>query len=192
MNAFCMASNVEIFGMAVLMPYLEEKAHRGRIVKTAKGALARFLQETIGDVVFNTDDETICCAEIKVEKKWTGNLFLETWSNRNLEKKESHAMRGSNPGWLAKTQADVLLYYFLDTDDLIALPVFTLKRWAFVLSRRNGHAGRIWDFEEKKQGKYDQLNDTWGRIVPVSVLEKEANAKRLSVLQLELFGRDAA
>ncbi len=69
--------------------------------------------------------------EIKIEQAWTGNLFLETWSKRNLEDKASHAELGSAPGWLLKTRADLLLYYFLDTDDLVTLPVFRLKQWAF-------------------------------------------------------------
>ena len=38
-NAFTEASFVEHRGFAVLLPYLEERAYRGRIVSTARGPL---------------------------------------------------------------------------------------------------------------------------------------------------------
>ena len=184
MNAFTTASLVEQRGLAILLPYLEERAFKGRIVSTARGTLARTLQQDFGDYLLNTHDRTVWAVEIKVEQAWTGNLFLETWSNRNLESKATHAELGSTPGWLIKTRADMLLYYFLDSDDLVTLPVFRLKQWAF----GSGDEGGIYRFREKRQGRYAQANDSWGRCVPVDVLEQEIGAKRAKVRQMSLFG----
>jgi hypothetical protein len=131
MNAFATASLVEHRGLAVLLPFLEERAHKGRVVSTAKGALAKTLQANFGDFLMNSDADTVWSVEIKVEQSWTGNLFLETWSNRNLDDKASHAERGCNPGWMFSTRADLLMSYFVDTDDLVVVPMFRLKRWAF-------------------------------------------------------------
>lgn len=189
MNAFEGASMVEARGMAVLLPYIEEKAHAGRFVRTCKGPLARFLQEELGDVLVNTSESTIYSAEIKVEQRHTGRLFLETWSNRNLEDKASHAERGSNPGWLFKLRADLLLYYFLDSDDLYTIPLFRLKRWAF---GSGDERGRLYDFPEKPQSRYRQLNDTWGRIVDIDVLRREVGIKHTKVQQIAMFERASA
>jgi hypothetical protein len=131
----------------------------------------------------NTDADTVWSIEIKVEQFWTGNLFLETWSNRNLDDKASHAERGSRPGWMVSTRADLLASYFLDTDDLVVVPLFRLKRWAF----GSGEEGGIYAWPEKRQARYAQANDTWGRCVPVEVLEREVGAKRMHVLQMALF-----
>ncbi len=183
MNAYASASLVEHRGLAVLMPFLTERAYQGRVVSTARGALAKTLQASFGDVLMNTDAETVWSIEIKVEQHWTGNLFLETWSNRNLDDKASHAKRGSNPGWLLSSRADLLLYYFLDTDDLVVVPVFRLKRWAF----GSGEQGGVYQWPERRQGRYPQQNDTWGRLVPVEVIEREVGARRLHVQQMPLF-----
>jgi hypothetical protein len=166
MNAFTTASLVEQRGLAILLPYLEERAFKGRIVSTARGTLARTLQQDFGGYLLNTDDRTVWAVEIKIEQVWTGDLFLETWSNRNLESKVTHAKLGSTPGWLIKTRADMLLCYFLDTVDLVTVPVFRLKQWAF----GSGEEGGIYRFLEKRQGRYAQANDSWGRCVPVDVL----------------------
>ncbi len=131
MNAFTEASFVEHRGLAVLLPYLEERAYRGCIVSTARGPLARTLQHNFSDFFMNTDEQTVCSSEIKVERHWTGNLFLETWSNLNLADRGSHYERGSTPGWMVTSRADLLLTYFLDTDDLVTVPFLRLKRWAF-------------------------------------------------------------
>jgi hypothetical protein len=163
MNAFTTASLVEQRGLAILLPYLEERAFKGRIVSTARGTLARTLQQDFGDYLMNTDDRTVWAVEVKIEQAWTGNLFLETWSNRNLESKASHAEHGS---------------------DLVTLPVFRLKQWAF----GSGEEGGIYRFPEKRQGRYMQANDSWGRCVPVDVLEQETGAKRAKVRQMSLFG----
>lgn len=190
MNAFIEKRRIEALGMERLLPYIEDKAFKGRMVVTTKGALSKFLQESVGDVIFNVDEHTICCVEIKVEREWTDNLFLETWSNRNLENRKEHADLGSNPGWLWKIRADALLYYFLDTDQLVVVPVFSLKRWAFVKeSIHSSRPGRLWDFPEKPT-KVEQKNDAWGRLVPVKVLTREAGAKLITVQQLSLFGME--
>jgi hypothetical protein len=188
-NAFTAASGVEQQGLALLLPFLTDRAYQGRIVSTSAGTLARTLQHHFGDVLMNTDASTVWALEIKVERSWTGNLFLETWSNRNLDNKASHAERGSAPGWLVTTRADLLLFYFLDSDDLVVAPTFRLKRWAF----GSGEDGGVYGWPERRQRRYDQPNDTWGRVVPVDVLEREVGARRLHVRQMDMFsGRGLA
>jgi hypothetical protein len=182
-NAFTQASLVEHRGLAVLLPYLEERAYRGRLVSTAKGPLSQTLQHAFGDYFMNTDAETVRSLEIKVERQWTGNLFLETWSNRNLDDQHAHFEHGSTPGWLVTSRADLLLFYFLDTDDLVTAPLLRLKRWAF----GSGPQGGVYAWPEKLQGRYGQANDTWGRCVPVDHLEREVGARRTQVRQLSLL-----
>ena len=193
MNAFEQASQVEARGVVRLAPWLEERALGGNVVWTAKGRLSRFLQETIGDAVFQERETgALVAVELKCENRFTGNLFLETWSNRNLEHASDHAMRGSTPGWLCKSKADALLYYFLDSDTLVTCSVLALKRWAFDAPRSSfddrGYplVGRIYDYRITRQSRYAQMNDTWGHIVPIEHLRSEIGARKFRVQQLEL------
>lgn len=191
MNAFDLARGVEAQAMVRLLPFLEEHTQSGRYVVTDKGRLAPFLQEIVGDVIFNDRQARVWSIEIKAERKFTGNLFLETWSNRNLEDAASHARRGSNVGWLAKLQADFLFYYFMDVDKLLIGQVLALKRWAFGYGEVEG---RLYDYKEVRQSKYAQQNDTLGRLVPIADLREQMAPplKQYSVTQLEMFTEAAA
>lgn len=172
MSAFDDKRAIEAQAFEILRPYLVEQSN-GRYVVTSKGPLARWLQESVGDVIINTRKEEVCAIELKAERIHTGNLFLETWSNKNLNNRESHAERGGNPGWFWKIRSDVLLYYFIDVDKLYSLDVFTLKRWGFGHGPKGKEShGRLFDFPEKVT-RVDQENDTWGRCVPVQVLWDE-------------------
>lgn len=174
MNAFVEARKVEAAAMAVLLPFLEEHAERG-LVLTSKGRLAKHLQLIAGDVLYNDTADRMWAVEIKAEEaNLYGNLFLETWSNRNLESPASHAERGSNQGWLHHCRADVLFYYFLDSDDLYVMQMFKLKQWAF---GAGSTPGRIYEYPEKKQDKRAQRNDTWGRCVPIPALRRALGDK---------------
>lgn len=186
MNGWTQARGVEAEGWVVLKPYIEEHTD-GRYVLTGKGTLSKWLQESAGDVMTNTPDGRLWTIELKTERKWTGNLFLETWSNRNLDGRSGHGLHGSNPGWLAKLRSDLLLYYFLDADILVSLDMFQLKRWAFgYVDRDDVVTGNLyrhrWDaalkacvpvFREMRQRVHVQANDTWGRIVPIGILHDE-------------------
>lgn len=183
MSAFEKGKLVESRGMAILLPFLEEQSD-GRLILLDKGPLALSLQETLGDAIFSCRQGRAWSVEIKIEEENKyGNLFLETWSNKNLEERGKYIARGNNPGWMMKVHSDLLLYYFIRSDDLIAADLFKLKRWAFGAC---GLPGNIYRFPEKVQNKYSQLNDTWGRVVPIDVLEREVGVRRISVKQLSL------
>lgn len=190
MNSFDQARSVEAEAFMRMRPFIEEQADSGQFVITDKGRLAPFLQEFVGDVLMNRGGR-IWSLELKAERRHTGNLFLETWSNRNLDDAGNHASRGSNPGWMLKTRADLLMYYFIDEDVLYVLSGLALKRWAFGYGEAAGH---IYGFREIKQKKYQQANDTWGRLVSIDVLMREMQPppKRLSVAQLNLNLIEAA
>jgi hypothetical protein len=103
--------------------------------------------------------------ELKVEvKNPYGNLFLETWSNK----------KRMNPGWFYKSHADLLLYVFLESKEVYLVSMNDLRGWAYAAD---------WEsrWKEKKQGKYQQMNDTWGRPVPIRVLLQDASLTRLSL-----------
>lgn len=188
MNAFASAKLVEAKSRVILEPFLKERAHDGQLVFTNKGPLAQALQAEYGDVLFNSDADTIWSVELKAEEKFTGNLFLEVWSNRNLESRRSYAERGSKVGWLYSTRADYLFYHFLDRDELYIFNLHRLKVWCFV--QMGEHAlgpGRLWEWPEKPQSRYEQFNDTRGRIVPIAVLMHDIAGKMLRPKQIELF-----
>jgi hypothetical protein len=184
MNAFDAANEVEARARARLLPFIEQRADEGRYVLTNKGRLAPLLQEIVGDVIMNSDGNVVSI-EMKAEERHTKNLFIETWSNRNLENDSSYAIRGSNLGWIYKTRADLIFYYFLDIDVLYVIPTLSLKRWAFGWGET---AARLYEFDERKQRRFNQLNDTWGRVVPVKTLFEEmaVKPKWFRVAQLEL------
>lgn len=169
MSEFDDARKIEAQAMSVLLPFLEEHSSRG-LVLTSRGTLARHLQLIAGDVLYNDENDRMWSVEVKCEEEQKyGNLFLETWSNRNLECRHSHAERGSNQGWLHHCRADILFYYFLSTDELYVLSLFRLKRWAFGFGDT---PGRIYGYPERRQDKRAQRNDTWGRCVPIVDLER--------------------
>jgi hypothetical protein len=51
---------------------------------------------------------------------------------------------------------------------MLSVPFDRLRTWAF-------HDGRIYLYPERMQSKYDQMNDTWGRCVPISVVLREVS-----------------
>lgn len=205
MNAYEATRVVEADAFERLKPYLRQEA--SNFVMIDKGPLAKFLQGEVGDIMLNKrGSNKLLSVELKSERTHTGNLFLETWSNKNLENMQHRADYGMNPGWLHKSRADLLFYYFLDTDQLYIAQMFALQRWAFgsrSSPQANLYASRLADptarieyfedwYPEVFQKKYAQTNDTWGRLVPVKTLMRnmEPPMKVVTVRQLDMFDRN--
>lgn len=189
MSGWTNARRIEAEGWTYLKPFFEENA--SQLLLTDKGRIARFLQETVGDLLMRAKtDGALYSVELKVERKASQNLFLESWSNRNLEDRQSHLDRGSNVGWFIKCRADLLFYYFLESDQLHIFDLFKLKRWAF-------KQRRLYEFPEKEQRTYQQMNDTHGYCVPLEILKREVGFKLIRPRQLAfwkepVFGGEAA
>lgn len=115
------------------------------------------LQRHHGDMLLKDSAGSITSLELKAEldDKY-GNLFLEEWSNRHH----------STAGWLRTCWASWLLYYFIRQGVGYLMRPDCLRLWADL-------DNRIEDFPLKRQAKYSQLNDTWGRCVPIGVLKDE-------------------
>lgn len=185
MSGYKESCGVERIAMDSLVPFIEKFADNGRIVRIENGALAEPLQKIAGDVLVECQGKingvqtrVLKGIEIKAEERHTGNLFLETWSNKNLDDAFNHAQIGSKEGWLKTIRADCLWYYFLDTGDLYVIDLLRLKQWAFGVNEKPGN---IYRFKEVPQKKYNQKNDTYGRLVPIEVLKKEVGVKHFSV-----------
>jgi hypothetical protein len=169
MNGFSLANAVEARAWVIIHPFIQAKAHNGMMVWPNDSPAGIAIQKSHGDIIMQTSEREVSTIELKAEEEFTGNLFLETWSNKNLCSQKSHAERGSEPGWLVKSRADLLLYYFLDTDDLFVCKMLALQRWAF----GDGKPGKVWGFQEVRQNKYVQKNDTWGHLVSIDLLKRD-------------------
>lgn len=186
MNGFAKAKTIEAEALVRLRPFLREHSD-GQFVLIDKSPLARILQETIGDLLM-THRKTgrMVAVEVKAERKFTGNLFLETWSNRNLADGDGWEARGSNPGWLLKVHPTLLFYYFIDADKVYIIRMHRLVHWAYATPSKSNAAGatRINDFRCAAQSKYAQMNDTHGHLVPLEVIAKEVGYQLVNPLQL--------
>lgn len=89
--------------------------------------------------------------EVKGEWKWTGNLFVETWSNR---------IRGGKQGWIYSSCADILLMVYLEKGFVYHIPMEKLWNWCFADQNlyKNGR--------KELKVQRDQANITYGIPVP--------------------------
>lgn len=164
LTAFQEARSVEAASWRDLEPFIRAKSYEGRFVVTEKGNLSEFLQRSVGDILFNSDESTVWSIELKCEEEQKhDNFFLETWSNRSRY----------TPGWMFTLNCDFLFYYFRNTRTLYSIRFPLLREWAFVRSGTVSRTGRLWEYPEKRQTKYSQLNDTWGRCVPIAVIKQQ-------------------
>ena len=162
MNPFKKASQVETEAFRVLMPYAEMFCEHGTLVQT-HGQL--FAQKYIGDMIGKSKSTgNAVSIEVKAEQDdATGNLFLESWSNR------AHFTHG----WMHTSQAEMLWYYFVGPQKLYTCELDKLKQWAFAHNKNRSGFSNVSRFPERVQSKYMQSNDTWGWCVPVTVLLEE-------------------
>lgn len=132
-------------GTEIICAFLNAKGRRTqRITDPAE-------QKSLGDLrVYSPKGNTNL--ELKIENRWTGNLFVEEYSN----------LEWGTAGWLFTCKADYICFYFLDTDLLYALPFNQLKR--FMLEQPYSRLKRYPSKMAKSSGK----NDTWGVIVPIA------------------------
>ena len=175
MTAFAEAQAIGARGTRDVIRFLDGLLFEGRYVVTDKGPLSQFLQHSVGDALYNSPDGRIWGVEVKTERRTTGNMFLETWSNRT---RLTH-------GWLHTLTADVLAYMFLDTRVLCLVPMKPLQQWAFGTGEGPGH---LYQYPEKKQRIFDQLNDTWGRCVPIDVIARDVGCQQYVVPSYSIDG----
>jgi hypothetical protein len=99
--------------------------------------------------------------ELKAERKTTGNLFLEAWSNHP---------RGmyANVGWMVTCKADKIWYYFLDTDTLHVIDFPSLRSWAFGPAD-DPRSANVYRYRMASP-IVEQANRTTGYVVPVADL----------------------
>lgn len=165
-NAFDEACKIEQASMDALQPFIARRSYNGQYVLTNKGRLAKELQKAVGDLLMNAPDQTIYSIEVKAEREDKyGNLFLETWSNKSR----------FTLGWMFTLNADLLFYHFVLNDDLYIINFQSLKRWAFSDKTPN-----IYTYPERPQNKYSQLNDTWGRCVPINIIREHVGLKQFN------------
>ena len=167
MSAFSRCQQIEEHGLRILTPLLYERSG-GRYVRTDKGRLSYEIQKKYGDFFANNTNGEIIALEIKVEEKHTGNLFLEEYSNREHD----------TPGWMETLDADVLWYLFLDRRLIYEIHFPSLRTWY----QENKHKHPL-----VKQGKYVQMNDTWGRLAPIQNIIQEIQVQRTWISQQKTF-----
>lgn len=162
-------------GIQDLLPLLNTAAFQGRFVITDKGNISEFLQKTVGDIIFNCSNQQVWSIEVKTElENKHDNFYLETWSN----------LSRLTPGWMITLIADFLWYYFQDTRVLYSIQLPKLQEWAFREAAPKG-PGRIYEYPEKQQKKTRQINDTWGRCVPIHIIGQQVGFKVYDVLSGE-------
>lgn len=105
-----------------------------------------------GDCIVTSRDGIRLNAEVKAEVRFTGNLFIETWSNRSIGRK----------GWLYRlNKCDVLYYCFLDREVIYTTDFQKLR------------ACDLSSYQEVPQWRHEQDNDTYGLLVPIRDLRKK-------------------
>lgn len=152
MSYYTDSNKVEATGLAILYPFITRVTGNDVMPLTDQ-----CLQKSAGDLLANFAKLGWKSVECKIEQKHTGNLFIETWSNREW----------GTPGWLFTSQADILMVYFLDVDKLICVSLPALKHW--LLNKDNPALDRYRSVQVKKQ----QRNDTHGAVIPIVDIKAE-------------------
>lgn len=152
---------VEALGAEWAASLLTRWLAKGAVLTDTRTCANReFMQRLVGDFIATLSDGVTRTVEVKTERRHTGNLFIETWSNRTVETE----MR--RDGWVFTLHADWLVYVFLDCEIAYLMPLLKLKEWCLI-------EGNAYLYPEKTvhlslDGK--QRNTTIGHPVPIAAM----------------------
>lgn len=154
---------VEKKGLDDIIPFVKHYARDNwyRLAETPNE------QIEFGDILARSKGWSESWIELKTEETFTGNLFLENWSNLDFDRRKA--------GWMWTKHCDILFYYFLDNKELYVInPFEELFRWfhgsvsraedgTFAADSQPRYAKYRWT----PQKKCKQNNKTTGFIVPI-------------------------
>lgn len=155
---------------AVQFPHLEMREVGG------SDDTSLFLQKHLGDLVWWHKDPSkhagISFAEVKAETRFTGNVFVETWSNWAEDPSRV------TPGWASKIRGHFIFYVFVDKCILYMIPREPIMQWFW-----NNHD----KYPERTQRKASQRNVTRGVLVPLRDIEEvlSRSGKNLRIIELQ-------
>jgi hypothetical protein len=162
MSAFekCKDSPLNKEFQAAMVPVMRELAGGGAPTPLeAQEKDKLFELQSLGDYIsWNVSKSEQYRFELKVEPTWTGNLFIESWSNR----------QDMRQGWFHTLKVDALLYGF-PTPDRVVFVIPWKKLREFLWHPKY----RVDKMPFVQQRKHIQHNDTWGWLVPVEELKRE-------------------
>ena len=155
------ANDVERRGIELAMQLITRSVSPGSPVIDTNDARNRvFLQRAIGDyLILHEPTRQWHSLDVKTEAKYTGNLFVESWSNKT-------ANRHARDGWIFTLGSDWLVMVYLDVRSVFIVDLPKLKNWCVV-------EGRMLDYREATVHRYqdgEQKNRTTGHLVPWAVL----------------------
>ncbi len=161
-NSFDRGRHIEKKGAAMIAPLLRQWAGDGRLFNNMDAPPEQ--QRRDGDFLIVRGGRRIKIEfKTELENKYQ-NFFFETFSNlkRGFERK----------GWIYTCKADGLLYLFQKTRELYAIEWPRCQPWLL---------DNILEFKERNQSKYNQMNVTVGRPVPIARLLQLSLAKRVNL-----------
>jgi hypothetical protein len=140
--------NTEEKGKQRMLPMIQAKCHQYQEITDIEG------QHDLGDMKCQLLDGRWINVELKTEEKWTGNLFIERWSNKPTGK----------VGWAWNLkQRDIILYFFLDSGNGYILSAKKLERYI-----ADGHIASA-RYVKQHKNKW-QKNETWGYLGKITDL----------------------
>jgi hypothetical protein len=188
-NAFDQARRIEERGKQRLAPWLTQESYDGRWVWIAKSGLALLLQKTAGDALVSVDQFGSYVLEMKFLEK-SHDAPFEVYSNRVLMPDGTPDRINSKRGWGLTCNADLIGIYCLSYDSGV---VGRLPAWKAMLNERMESGLRRWQlYDKREQTKRRQRNSSWVIWTPYADLERHANFRRFSAMQLELMDRGPA
>lgn len=160
---------IESEGMQTIIQYLRHHNKQPRLTESKE-------EQERGDIAIPVEDDRESFIEVKVEGQYTGNLFIETFANREW----------GSVGWLWNCKADWIVFYFLSHDILIGMSFPALKNWLLNQSDRRLDAYR------EVRAKHSGPNDTYGRLVPIEHLRAAQGLDFWQASPLQEISRNAA
>jgi len=127
----------------------------------------KYYQYNFGDYKLIFKNGQIVYVEVKTELRYTGNIFIETFSDKNR----------NVPGWIHPSRlknCGYILFFFLDVMLFYIFNLNQLKFWCYGPSLY-GNNYRFEDYREVEQKKYIQKNLTCGRLIHIQDFLNDAS-----------------
>ena len=153
-------SETEREGIRLALPYLQRMCKPGaEPLDTNRAKNSELLQRTIGDYLVPCVDGKLESYDVKTEREYTGNLFVETWSNRAAGVWEKL-------GWIYTLRSDYLMAIYLDVKAAFVIPYGPLYEWC--ITSGNLYVGNYRERLVHRSANGQQRNQTIGYPVPFS------------------------